>query len=115
MKSFGLSFGAHFFRNAIYSITSGSCAHAGSPACLVNCVVKTPCTFSSPAGVSTVCTEFIGLARNWGGFCYDFGFGVLPKCILETSQKVLSTVVVLVEDSDFCVRQVLEDEVTERV
>src|SRR6266446_4218597 len=122
MKSFVLSPGAHFFMNAIYSMTSGSCAHAGSPACFVNCVVRTPCTLSSPAGVSTVCTELIGLASNCVGFQFSSwtflrawaaNFGVVTQRVLETAQKVLSIVVVLIEDSDFCVRQVLENEVAE--
>src|SRR4030088_1956695 len=66
-KSPGLSFGTHFFMNSTYSFTSGSSAHAGSPACLVNCVEVMTCAFSKPAGSSTVLTELVGLARNCKG------------------------------------------------
>jgi hypothetical protein len=50
----GSRVGTHFSMKTAYSLTSGSSAHAGSPACLVNCVVWSPCAFSSPAGLSTV-------------------------------------------------------------
>jgi hypothetical protein len=49
-KSPGLSFGTHFFMNSTYSFTSGSLAHAGSPACLVNCVVMMPCALAPSCG-----------------------------------------------------------------
>src|SRR3979409_1283257 len=66
-KSPGLSFGTHFFMNSTYSFTSASLAQAGSPACLVNCVVLMPCALSKPAGSITVLTELVGLARNCSG------------------------------------------------
>ena len=46
-------------------------------------------------------------------FCDDPGFGIVSQCFFEAGQIVLSIVVVLVENGDFCIGHVLENVVAE--